>query len=76
MIKQSAIEKLGLKQMKRDFYDPGGVINKPEWNIALWPGMPLFFLLILPFFVTLTFFCNLQVTKLPLGNMKMKCFWE
>ena len=38
MIKQSAIEKLGLKQMKRDFYDPGGVINKPEWNIALWPG--------------------------------------
>jgi hypothetical protein len=43
MIKQSAIEKLGLKQMKRDFYDPGGVINKPEWNIALWPGMPLFY---------------------------------
>ena len=38
MIKQSAIEKLGLKQMKRDFYDPGAVINKQEWNIALWPG--------------------------------------
>ena len=44
MIKQSAIEKLGLKQMKRDFYDPGGVIRKPEWNIDLWPGISLFLL--------------------------------
>ena len=53
MIKQSAIEKLGLKQMKRDFYDPGGVINKPEWNIALWPGMPLF--------TTFAIFCEINL---------------
>ena len=38
MIKQAAIERLGLKQMKRDFYDPGAVIHKKEWNISLWPG--------------------------------------
>ena len=74
MIKQSAIEKLGLKQMKRDFYDPGGVINKPEWNIALWPGMLLF--TIFAIFREMNLFYNLQVTKLPSGNTKMKCFWE
>lgn len=74
MIKQSAIEKLGLKQMKRDFYDPGGVINKPEWNIALWPGMLLF--AIFAIFREMNLFYNLQVTKLPSGNTKMKCFWE
>ena len=38
MIKQKAIEGLGLKQMKRDFYDPQSVINKPEWQVAIWPG--------------------------------------
>ena len=75
MIKQSAIEKLGLKQMKRDFYDPGGVINKPEWNIALWPGMPLFTNFAIFREINL-FCCNLQDTKLPSGNTKMKCFWE
>ena len=42
MIKQAAIERLGLKQMKRDFYDPGAVIHKKEWNISLWPGDLLF----------------------------------
>ena len=38
MIKQQAIEKMGLKQIKRDFFDPGNVINKPEWQVAIWPG--------------------------------------
>ena len=68
MIKQSAIEKLGLKQMKRDFYDPGGVIDKPEWNIALWPGTNkhtyfiLFFTTIYLFFREIQlFFCNFRI---------------
>ena len=38
MIKQRAIERLGLKQMKRDFFDPVAAINKPEWQISIWPG--------------------------------------
>ena len=38
MIKQQAIEKMGLKQIKRDFFDPGNVIEKPEWQVAIWPG--------------------------------------
>ena len=38
MIKQQAIEQLGLKQIKRDFFDPGSVIQKPEWQVAIWPG--------------------------------------
>jgi aubergine-like protein len=38
MIKQQAIQCLGLKQMKRDFYDPAAVINITEWQISVWPG--------------------------------------
>ena len=38
MIKQQAIAKLGLKQIKRDFYDPGSVIEKREWQVSIWPG--------------------------------------
>ena len=38
MIKQQAIEHLGLKQIKRDFFDPENVIEKPEWQINIWPG--------------------------------------
>ena len=38
MIKQEAIEQLGLKQLKRDFFDPGATINKPEWQVSIWPG--------------------------------------
>ena len=38
LIKQEAIEGLGLKQIKRDFFDPQNVIKKPEWQVDIWPG--------------------------------------
>ena len=38
MIKQQAIENLGLKQLKRDFFDPQACIELPEWQISIWPG--------------------------------------
>ena len=38
LIKQEAIEGLGLKQIKRDFFDPENVIQKPEWQVDIWPG--------------------------------------
>lgn len=38
MIKQRAIEKLGLKWMKGDYFDPAAGIEMPEWQITIWPG--------------------------------------
>ena len=38
IIKQQALEKLGLKQFQRNFFDPKAAINKPEWQVSIWPG--------------------------------------
>lgn len=38
MIKQQAIEQLGLKQMKRDYFDPKAATRVDQWQLEVWPG--------------------------------------